>query len=385
MRERDLAIVVTCCVVVSACSVYAMVNNHTDELTINSVDTIVSTESSDEVESSVEQESVVESQKYYASSTTSSVSRTTNNFANGTGDKASIRVFTEEESDTDLELGEIDYTKEDAAVQYDEGEYTNESIASEIGNTIEFVTYLDQEFSGTYTSFIVTNLSSNRYDMNFTIYEDGEVLCSITDVSPGESESFDFGELLGNGEYIITVVSEAVNDNGYVLDSFEQDVDVTITDVIDDITEGTTKENQASGSTYETGIIYDAESMLCSVVLPAVLYVNKGDVGTDFDVSYRIVSVEKGTKFTLTAKNGLDSDSTVKLLSVDGGNGNVSSVSACVSMGESGTDLEYSVDASESILHTVGPIHFYMSNNKIASGDYYGTTRFRLEIEEASE
>lgn len=291
--------------------------------------------------------------------------------------------FTAEEYTDNFQRDEAQYLKRENEVDYDSGEYSNDSIADEADNTIEFVTYMDQKLTGAYSSFIVTNLSSNKYSMNFYIYNGNDLLATIKDVEPGAAESAELVRLLGEGDFTLTVISEAVSSNGAVLDSLEQEVNVSISDVAGKETaSGTEKKNQPSGSTYETSVVYDAESMQCSVVLPAVLHVAKGDVGTDFDISYRIVGVKSGTKFSLTATNGLDADNAIKLITTDGANGKISTVNANLKMGSAGNNLDFILDTEDSVLHTVGPVHCFLSNNKIANGNYYGTTRFRINIVE---
>lgn len=311
---------------------------------------------------------------------TSQKSRNVNSNAQNGG----LITFSDAEYESDFQRDEANYKEKENDAEYDLGEYNNSSIAAEAGNVIEFVTYTDQELNGVYSSFIVTNLSSNSYNMNFYVYNGDKLLATVNGVVPGGAESVELARVLGEGNFTLTVVSEAVTSDGTVLDSLEQEVAFSVKDIADaGVTTGTTKENQASGSVYETSVVYDAESMQCSVVLPAVLSVAKGEIGTDFDISYRIVGVKTGTKFALTAVNGLDADSAIKLITSDGANGELSTVNANLKMGTAGSSsLDFVLDTTESVLHTVGPVHCFLSNDKVASGNYYGTTRFKISIEE---
>ena len=304
----------------------------------------------------------------------SGVSRVVNNSAQN----GKLIPFSDEVYDSVLVRDEANYEESENAAVYDEGEYNNQNIAEEADNVIEFVTYMDQELTDVYSSFIVTNLSNNCYNMNFYIYNGDKLLCSAAGVAPGDAKSFELPTLLGNGDYTLTVVSEAVSDSGAVLDSLEQDVKVSITSSKVSASDGETKEAK-SGDTYETSIVYDAETMQCSVILPAILSIVAGESGTDFDVSYRVVGLQQGTRFTLTAENGLDADNNVKLITNSGANGQISSVNAGLTFDES---LDFVIGASESSLHTVGPVHCYVADGKIAKNNYYGTTRFSLKIEE---
>lgn len=386
MKKRHLVIVAVCCVVATG-AVYAasVATTHSDG--VNSVQSAGQSKGSGGSKSSRTESassSVIKSEdtgnmspdvpEVQSEVPSSGVSRAVNDSAQN----GRLIPFSDEVYDSVLVRDEANYEESENAAVYDEGEYNNQTISEEADNVIEFVTYMDQELTDVYSSFIVTNLSNNRYNMNFYIYNGDKLLCSVAGVAPGDAKSFELPDLLGNGDYTLTVVSEAVSDSGAILDSLEQDVKVSITSSEVSTGDGETKEAK-SGNTYETAIVYDAETMQCSVILPAILSIAAGESGTDFDVSYRVVGLQQGTRFTLTAKNGLDADNNVKLITNSGVNGEISSVNAGLTFDES---LDFVIGASKSSLHTVGPVHCYVADGKIAKNNYYGTTRFNLKIEE---
>lgn len=386
MKKRHLVIVAVCCVVATG-AVYAasVATTHSDG--VNSVQSAGQSKGSGGSKSSRTESassSVIKSEDTGSMSPdvpevqsevpSSGVSRAVNDSAQN----GRLIPFSDEVYDSVLVRDEANYEESENAAVYDEGEYSNQTISEEADNVIEFVTYMDQELTDVYSSFIVTNLSNNHYNMNFYIYNGDKLLCSVAGVAPGDAKSFELPDLLGNGDYTLTVVSEAVSDSGAILDSLEQDVKVSITSSEVSTGDGETKEAK-SGNTYETAIVYDAETMQCSVILPAILSIAAGESGTDFDVSYRVVGLQQGTRFTLTAKNGLDADNNIKLITNSGVNGEISSVSAGLTFDES---LDFVIGASKSSLHTVGPVHCYVADGKIAKNNYYGTTRFNLKIEE---
>lgn len=386
MKKRHLVIVAVCCVVATG-AVYAasVATTHSDG--VNSVQSAGQSKNSGGSKSSRAESAssnVIKSEDTGSTSPdvpeaqsevpSSGVSRAVNDSAQN----GRLIPFSDEVYDSVLVRDEANYEESENAAVYDEGEYNNQTISDEADNVIEFVTYMDQELTDVYSSFIVTNLSNNRYNMNFYIYNGDKLLCSVAGVAPGDAKSFELPDLLGNGDYTLTVVSEAVSDSGAILDSLEQDVKVSITSSEVSTGDGETKEAK-SGNTYETAMVYDAETMQCSVILPAILSIAAGESGTDFDVSYRVVGLQQGTRFTLTAKNGLDADNNVKLITNSGVNGEISSVNAGLTFDES---LDFVIGASKSSLHTVGPVHCYVADGKIAKNNYYGTTRFNLKIEE---
>lgn len=386
MKKRHLVIIAVCCVVATG-AVYAasVATTHSDG--VNSVQSAGQSKNSGGSKSSHTESassSTIKSEDTGSTSPdvpevqsevpSSGVSRAVNDSAQN----GRLIPFSDAVYDSVLVRDEANYEESEKAAVYDEGEYNNQTISEEADNVIEFVTYMDQELTDVYSSFIVTNLSNNRYSMNFYIYNGDKLLCSVVGVAPGDAKSFELPDLLGNGDYTLTVVSEAVSDSGAILDSLEQDVKVSITSSEVSTGDGEIKEAK-SGSTYETAIVYDAETMQCSVILPAILSIAAGESGTDFDVSYRVVGLQQGTRFTLTAKNGLDADNNVKLITNSGVNGEISSVNAGLTFDES---LDFVIGASKSSLHTVGPVHCYVADGKIAKNNYYGTTRFNLKIEE---
>lgn len=386
MKKRHLVIVAVCCVVATG-AVYAasVATTHSDG--VNSVQSTGQSKNSGDSKSSHTESassSMIKSEdtgntspdvpEVQSEVPSSGVSRAVNDSAQN----GRLIPFSDEVYDSVLVRDEANYEESENATVYDEGEYNNQTISEEANNVIEFVTYMDQELTDVYSSFIVTNLSNNRYNMNFYIYNGDKLLCSVAGVAPGDAKSFELPDLLGNGDYTLTVVSEAVSDSGAILDSLEQDVKVSITSSEVSTGDGETKEAK-SGNTYETAIVYDAKTMQCSVILPAILSIAAGESGTDFDVSYRVVGLQQGTRFTLTAKNGLDADNNVKLITNSGVNGEISSVNAGLTFDES---LDFVIGASKSSLHTVGPVHCYVADGKIAKNNYYGTTRFNLKIEE---
>ena len=387
MKKRHLVIIAVCCVVATG-AVYAASVTTTQSDSVNSVQSTGQSKNSGGSDVGDDtggaSSSIIKLEDTGSTSPdapevqsevpSSGVSRAVNNSVQN----GKLIPFSDEVYDSVLVRDEANYEESENAAVYDEGEYNNQNIAEEADNVIEFVTYMDQELTDVYSSFIVTNLSNNCYNMNFYIYNGDKLLCSVAGVAPGDAKSFELPTLLGNGDYTLTVVSEAVSDSGAVLDSLEQDVKVSITSSKVSASDGETKEAR-SGDTYETSIVYDAETMQCSVILPAILSIVAGESGTDFDVSYRVVGLQQGTRFTLTAENGLDADNNVKLITNSGVNGEISSVNAGLTFDES---LDFVIGASESSLHTVGPVHCYVADGKIAKNNYYGTTRFSLKIEE---
>lgn len=387
MKKRHLVIIAVCCVVATG-AVYAASVTTTQSDSVNSVQSTGQSKNSGGSDVGDDtggaSSSIIKLEDTGSTSPdapevqsevpSSGVSRAVNNSVQN----GKLIPFSDEVYDSVLVRDEANYEESENAAVYDEGEYNNQNIAEEADNVIEFVTYMDQELTDVYSSFIVTNLSNNCYNMNFYIYNGDKLLCSVAGVAPGDAKSFELPDLLGSGDYTLTVVSEAVSDSGAVLDSLEQDVKVSITSSKVSASDGEIKEAR-SGDTYETSIVYDAETMQCSVILPAILSIVAGESGTDFDVSYRVVGLQQGTRFTLTAENGLDADNNVKLITNSGANGQISSVNAGLTFDES---LDFVIGASESSLHTVGPVHCYVADGKIAKNNYYGTTRFSLKIEE---
>lgn len=387
MKKRNLVIIAVCCAVATG-AVYAASVTTTQSDSVNSVQSTGQSKnsggsdvgdntggaSSSIIKLEDTDSTLLDAPEVQSEVPGSGVSRAVNNSAQN----GKLIPFSDEVYDSVLVRDEANYEESENAAVYDEGEYNNQNIAEEADNVIEFVTYMDQELTDVYSSFIVTNLSNNCYNMNFYIYNGDKLLCSVAGVAPGDAKSFELPDLLGDGDYTLTVVSEAVSDSGAVLDSLEQDVKVSITSSKVSASDGETKEAR-SGDTYETSIVYDAETMQCSVILPAILSIVAGESGTDFDVSYRVVGLQQGTRFTLTAENGLDADNNVKLITNSGVNGEISSVNAGLTFDES---LDFVIGASESSLHTVGPVHCYVTDGKIAKNNYYGTTRFSLKIEE---
>ena len=289
-----------------------------------------------------------------------------------------VKQFDDAEYESTLEYGKIDYNQSESKEDYDEGKYSDTKVLDEYSKKdVEFVSYMDQELTAEYPNFILTNLSTNVCDMDFLVSK-GSMQFAVNGVKPGESETIDLATKLGKGTHKVTVVSWAVDKNGHRLNSVEQDVKITVKTIpATGAATGTEQQNQKSDSVYQTGVVYDAKSMLCTVKMPAALKVAKGAVGTDFDVSYRLVGVEVGTRFEIAAKEGLDTNSAVKLIGTDGGT--VESVTATVKAGET-NKLGCTVQQGGSALISVGPVHCYLSNNKVAKGNFYGTTTFKVGV-----
>ena len=294
-----------------------------------------------------------------------------------------LNAYGAEQYESKLRFGEIDYSKDVNANQYDNGTYTDESIPTDMSDTdVEFVTYMDQELTAEYGQFIVTNLSSNSCNMDFTISEGNKTVYQTSGVVPGESRSVDLTKVLGKGKHTVTVNSCAVSAKGVKLNALDQDVEIDVKSITSSgVTEGKLQENQKSGTTYETGVIYDAENMQCSVQLPVILTIRQGSIGTDFNVSYRIVNAKEGTRFSINTTKGLNADGTIKLFTPANANGQLSSVEATLTAGNEKTDMDCVVQKGGSALYSVGPIHCYLTGDrKLANSNYYGATTFKVSI-----
>ena len=199
MKKRHLVIVAVCCVVATG-AVYAasVATTHSDG--VNSVQSAGQSKGSGGSKSSRTESassSVIKSEdtgnmspdvpEVQSEVPSSGVSRAVNDSAQN----GRLIPFSDEVYDSVLVRDEANYEESENAAVYDEGEYNNQTISEEADNVIEFVTYMDQELTDVYSSFIVTNLSNNRYNMNFYIYNGDKLLCSVAGVAPGDAKSFE--------------------------------------------------------------------------------------------------------------------------------------------------------------------------------------------------
>ena len=66
-----------------------------------------------------------------------------------------------------------------------------------------------------------------------------------------------------------------------------QYITLTVTDPVEGLVEDNVQYNeQKDGTLLKTAVHYDAKTMRCSVIVPAVLSVEKGDNNAEFKVSY---------------------------------------------------------------------------------------------------
>lgn len=285
-----------------------------------------------------------------------------------------INVYGEEEDidSTDTKKPSETTSKIDApTAQYDE---TSSDDLSQYVGTVEFVNYCNQTIDNGIKPLILTNLSVNEgYSLKFSLVVDDRTIYTVSGVAAGESKmvySSDLG--LEEGTYTVTLTTQAFSADGSVaLNAVTQDFDLTISSAGEG-EEAAWLENQEDGTNYETTVIYRADGMRCSAIVPSVIEIAGGQKGTDVFVQFRTTSVKSGTTVGIKAtdKNG---NASIKLASEDGG-----TIQGVLS-GDKENTLIYTFDSDGSLLQSVGPIHCDTNGEKAKQG-YYGTMIFNLNF-----
>lgn len=250
------------------------------------------------------------------------------------------------------------------------------NLAGYAGKDVEFVSYTSQTISET-RAMVFSNLSSNDgVQMQFTVKCQGKTKQSDK-LNPGEAwtlTSTDLGLPVSKKAVTVTVISQAYTMDGAPLNSVTQDVSVVVADAGE--VEETSKvyDNQPNGSKYKTNVIYNADNTMFSVITPAVVAVEQGDIGSDIYVSFRVVNAAAGMKVEVAATG----ESNKASITLAGENTEVkASLSGATA---NGAVLTYDFKGGESSLQKVGPIHCTINQGKKAGSDYYGIANFDLML-----
>lgn len=243
--------------------------------------------------------------------------------------------------------------------------------------SVEFVSYPSQTISPT-KAMVLSNLSANTgIDMVFTI-ECGKKEVTSDKIAAGYAwyvNSKDLNLSASATPYSVTVVSTAYTTDGVLLNSIKQTVEITVEDGIGVEQESARHDTQVNGQRYTTTVTYVADTTKFSVILPAVIAVENGVVGTDIYANFRVTNAKDGMLATLTA-NGDDGKADILL------SGSGTKIKARLSSAENGSPvLSYEFKNKESKLQRVGPVHCTISSGKKAENDYYGTMQFDLSVD----
>lgn len=256
----------------------------------------------------------------------------------------------------------------------------DENVSSDLSayrNTkIEFVSYPAQTISES-MSMVFTNLSCNAgIGIVFTLDYEGKSVSSHS-VQAGGSWSVnaaDLGLKERSKPYSVTVTSQAFAPDGTKLSAVTQSIEVTVVGGHLAKQESTYHDNQPNGAVYQTAIVYEADNTVFSAIVPAVVAVSKGDVGSDVSVGFRVLNAKDGMNATIKA-SGADGKADVVLTGGD------KSVKAVLSGEKSGNaSLSHTYSGGEESLEEVGPIHCNIEQGKAAGVDYFGTVNYSLSL-----
>lgn len=242
---------------------------------------------------------------------------------------------------------------------------------------VEFVSYSDQQITSS-SGMVLTNLSTNTgIKMIFTISENGKVLKKSDAVEAGKDwivTSKDLG--LKDGEHNVSILSQAFTEDDVALNCVEQTIRLTIASIVTKTSTDYYKcDNQSNGTKYETAVYYNADNTEFSAIVPAVVGIEKDDIGTDIYVSFRALNAKKGMTATVAAANTGNNKAKINLA------GDNETVTAVLSSEQNGTaSLKYTFDKVYSGLQQVGPIHCNVAKGKTARQSYYGTCKFNVKL-----
>lgn len=283
----------------------------------------------------------------------------------------------------------------------DDGNYnsTEKGIGSYVGDT-EFMIFDDQVFTSVTTLMSFANPSVNaergNYPMSFTVYDKTNLntaLFTTALVYPGETIAVDMSKYLKEVKvYQLRIVStprtEADSTGHFItFNALEQDIKAEMKTLTSSVTTGQTVTEQGDGAVYSTAVYLDTNGIKAGVTLPRLLVVQEGKSGTDITANYRFSYVTPKFSCKLIAgdklSSGTDKHETylTATKNVNSGAKDLNTLSALISIEDEKSIVNYD-DATNDNAHeySVGPIHCVLEGDAIAQSDYYGTTRFRIEI-----
>lgn len=258
--------------------------------------------------------------------------------------------------------------------------HSSSDLSNYKNDYVEFISYPDQQISDG-MGMVLTNLSANKgVKMVFTISENGKVLKKSEAIDAGKDWTVNAKDLgLKEGKYDITILSEAYTENGTTLNCVEQTIVLTVGEqVAGTQTKYFEDDNQPNGTSYETAVYYEADNTEFSTIVPAVVGIEKDDIGADIYVSFRALNAKKGMTATVKATN-VDNKTTIALA---GGSEKATAVLSSEKDGDA--SLNYTFNKVYSGLQQVGPIHCNVEKGKAAKQSYYGTCKFTVGLTTSS-
>lgn len=258
--------------------------------------------------------------------------------------------------------------------------HSSSDLSNYKNDYVEFISYQDQQISES-MGMVLTNLSANKgVKIVFTISENGKVLKKSETIDAGKDWTVNAKDLgLKEGKYNITILSEAYTENGTTLNCVEQTIVLTVEEqVAGTQTKYFEDDNQPNGTSYETAVYYEADNTEFSTIVPAVVGIEKDDIGADIYVSFRALNAKKGMTATVKATN-VDNKTTIALA---GGSEKATAVLSSEKDGDA--SLNYTFNKVYSGLQQVGPIHCNVEKGKAAKQSYYGTCKFTVGLAASS-
>lgn len=283
----------------------------------------------------------------------------------------------------------------------DSGDYnsTESGIAKHTGET-EFMVFDDQEFTSVTTLMSFANPSVNtergNYPMTFTVFDKtnlSKALFTTTLVYPGETIVVDMANYLKKIKVyqlrIVTTPRTEADSTGHFVtfNSLEQDIKAEMKTLTSSVTTGQTVTEQGDGAVYDTAVYLDTNGIKAGVTLPRLLVVDEGSSGTDITARYRFSYVTPKFSCKLIAGDKLSSGSDkhetylTATKNVESGSKDLNTLSALISIDDKNSIVNYDKATNDNAHeYSVGPIHCMLEGNTVAQSDYYGVTRFRIEI-----
>lgn len=309
-----------------------------------------------------------------------------NNSGGGEGSSLSVGQDLNGNNDDDIVQGSNDvgiFNPDDEENVSVNGEVVDDTVSGNLGqysgDTVEFINYTDQTITNTNRAIILSNLSVNgSFKMKFIVKNGENVLYESDFIDAGGAVAVDGSVLklsVREEPYVLTIVSQAYSADFVQLNSVTQDVKVTVVNEGGEHTDSVEYDKQTNGTTYTTTVVYNADNMEFSTIVPAVVAIEKGDIGTDMFVNFRAANAKKGTSVIIKA-TGADGKATITLAGSGSG-----IVAGKLSSSESAEAvLSYKFSKDDSVLEKVGPIHCVINDGYTAASDIFGTINFDLAL-----
>lgn len=273
---------------------------------------------------------------------------------------------------------------------------SDSKLAAYSSKSVEFVSYTPQTLTANSRSLILTNLSSNygTAAIEFTVTYNGKQTYKSEPVLAGNSVSVTASDVVGatNVQSIIdsakpvtiTILSQAygitvdgdqqiITDT--LLNSVVQDVSVSIISDGNDKGESTSYTEQSNDTTYTTQVVYNADNLSFSTVVPAVIEVLSGSKGTAFYTTFKASNAKEGTSVKVTA-----ADSNGDALITLEGSDNTATAELSGISNSKGATIQHTFKKAETATQKAGPIYCTLSNGNTASNDYYGILQLTIDI-----